>query len=84
MSQDRRSGTATSASKWAAPGLISISAPGICSASHWVCATGEKTSFSPCQSRTGTLMAVRSNPQGAQKARTSSIQPSGDPLSASL
>jgi hypothetical protein len=58
-------------------------APGTWSASHRACAAGENTSFSPCQSSTGTLMSARLNPHGAQNARASSIHPSADSRSAS-
>ena len=71
------------AAKWAVPGLIDMIACGIWSASQRACATGENTSFSPCQSSTGTLMSARLNPHGAQNASASSIQPSAESRSAS-
>ena len=73
----------SSAPKCARSGLIAMIALGIWSASQRACATGENTSFSPCQSSTGTLMSARSNPHGAQNASASSIQPSAESRSAS-
>ena len=74
-SQRRMSGSTSSAPKWAAPAWTTTAALGIRSASHRAWLAGEKTSLSPCQSRTGTVTVAGSNPQGEQNASASSIQP---------
>src|SRR5258708_4116666 len=58
-------------------------AVGMRPASHRVCATGENTSSSPCQSSTGRLITSTGKPQGEVKDSASSIQPVFEPLSAS-
>ena len=71
------------APKWAAPDCTMTDAPDIFAASHTEWLTGEKTSFSPCHTRTGADTEARLNPQRARKARVSSTQPYADACSAS-